>query len=212
MKSMIRILLPALVFLIPLSVYLYTLAPAIMAGDNTEMVTAAAVLGIPHHSSYPVNTIIGHMFSRLPMPMPLVWKINASAAFLQSLAVMVFYFLCLALFKLSNISAKGRSPSGGKYPMRSQSLDIRNLKFDIGNYLVAFSASLFFAFNLIFWNYGTKFEVFALNNLLVMLVLLLAVRLRIRVEQQKATSTPVSLRGTWQSQWFGIASSFHSSQ
>ncbi|MBI2034605.1 MAG: DUF2723 domain-containing protein [Candidatus Levybacteria bacterium] len=168
--------MPILVLLISLSVYLYTLSPTIMAGDNTEMVTAAAVLGIPHHSSYPVNTIIGYLFSRLPISAPLAWKINAAAAVMQALSVMVFYFLTVSLFELSHLNKMDIRHSGER--KRIQNLDAGQASMTIFR-LVAFSASLFFAFNLIFWNYGTKFEVFALNNLLVMLVLLVAVRLRI---------------------------------
>ena len=95
----------------------------------------------------------------------MVEKVNVVSAFLQAMVVLVFYFLVLKLFKIQKIMQERTSKRKGQGGM------------EIGRSLVAFSASMFLAFSLIFWKYATKFEVFPLNNLLVVLLLLVAVKI-----------------------------------
>lgn len=150
----LTVLIALLVFTLPLVIYLYTIAPSIAPGDSTEMVTAAVTLGVPHQPSYPLNTLLGHFFYQLPLPLNEVAKINAASAFLQALTVLVTYFVILELYK---IARKGK-------------------KLTPALRLIAFCSSMFLAFSLIFWQYATKFEVFALNNLFAVIILFLAIR------------------------------------
>ena len=154
MKKIIgNIVIPLIVFGLPLIVYLYTLYPAVAPGDSTEMMTAAISLGVPHQPSYPVNIALGFLASKLPLPFSPAIKVNAVSAFLQALTVLSVYWLILELFGY-----------------------VRAKRPDLNERLAAFSASMFLAFSLIFWEYATKFEVFPLNNLFAAAILLLAAR------------------------------------
>jgi tetratricopeptide (TPR) repeat protein len=170
--KILKIVLPFLAFIIPFGVYLYTVSPAVMPGDSTEMVTAAIVLGVPHQPSYPVNTLIGYLASKMDgikelsfsssklsfQDTNVVERVNGVSALLQALTVLCFYLLLLELFRsASMLSIQG--------------------ELSFSDRIVAFTASMFLAFSLIFWMYATKFEVFPLNNLLVVILMLLATKL-----------------------------------
>jgi tetratricopeptide (TPR) repeat protein len=138
--------LPLLVFLVSFSVYVFTLSPSITAGDSTEMVNAALILGVPHQPSYPVYTVLGHLFSKLPLGPGPVWRVNLMSAFFEALACVLIYFIIVKLGLLEWLGEK----------------------------VLAAGGALFLGFSLMFWQYGTKAEVFALNNFLLAFVVLVA--------------------------------------
>ena len=170
-SSIPKFLLPLFVFLASFAIYAFTLAPAITAGDTTEMITAALTLGIPHQQSYPFISIVGHIFSRLPIGDNPLWRINLMSAFFEALTCLLIYFIILKLYLAF-------SPSTPSVPLRTSPLRVNSerLALSIGNRaflcLFAASAALFLAFSLTFWQYGTKAEVFALNNFFSALVIL----------------------------------------
>jgi hypothetical protein len=56
-----------------LGVYVATLAPTItwahQGADGGDLITAAATLGVPHPPGYPLYVLLGHVISRVPLPM-----------------------------------------------------------------------------------------------------------------------------------------------
>ncbi len=172
--------LAATAFIISLGFYIFTLSPTISAGDSTEMTTAALTLGVTHQPSYPLYITIAHFFSLLPIGTEPAWRINLLSAIFESLTVVVIYFVIIKLYELIDTSfGTLRSPtkkeefvgSPRTFP-NTDTLISNTYALNPSAYLLAFSSSLFLAFSLNFWQYGTKAEVFALNNLLVSLVLL----------------------------------------
>lgn len=85
-------------FLLPFFVYLYFLCPTIAAGDSGELITGARILGIPHPPGYPLYTMIGHLFTYLPMN-SVAWRVNLSSAVLCALTCLLVY---LSIFKLTS--------------------------------------------------------------------------------------------------------------
>ncbi len=86
--------LPALAFLIPLTVYLLTLYPTVPTEDGGELITAAYHLGIPHPPGYPLFTILGKIFIVLNPFGNIAWKVNVmSAVFNAATALVIFLFL-----------------------------------------------------------------------------------------------------------------------
>jgi hypothetical protein len=47
-------------------IYLITLAPSVVQIDAGELAAVQATLGIAHPTGYPLFTIIGFLFSKLP--------------------------------------------------------------------------------------------------------------------------------------------------
>lgn len=71
------------VFLLALAVLLPRVAQHIGTGDRAEFVIAAATLGVPHPTGYPVYTWLGKLFSLLPfgtLPARIGWMSAVSAA------------------------------------------------------------------------------------------------------------------------------------
>jgi hypothetical protein len=50
-----------------LAVYVYTLAPTVVAGDSAELVAAAHVLGIAHPTGYPLYLLLAKLFDLIPL-------------------------------------------------------------------------------------------------------------------------------------------------
>lgn len=84
-----------------LGLYLLTLCPTVFWYDSAEYVAASALLGIPHPPGYPLYTLIGHLFTRLPL----------EPAYAVNLMSAVFGALAVALAHLT-----GRALGAGRLP------------------------------------------------------------------------------------------------
>jgi hypothetical protein len=82
-----------------------TAARDIVVGDTPEFITAAITLGVPHGPGYPLFTILGHVFSLLPVG-PLPFRVNLLAAVCGAITVGIVYFTALHL-------TRHRLPSAG---------------------------------------------------------------------------------------------------
>ena len=151
MKKAFSLLLFLLTVGVALAVYVYLMAPTITAGDSSEMITAAITLGIPHQASYPVNTILGHLFTKLPWGSP-AWRVNLMSGVFHALTAGVMYWVVINVIRV-----------------------IRGIRgIGLAESLIALGASLFLAFTHTFWINSLKSEVFPLNNLLASLLILLS--------------------------------------
>ncbi len=138
-----------LIFAITLSVYLFTLCPTVYLEDSGELITAAAILGIPHPPGYPLWVLIGKLFSFIPVS-ALAWRINLMSAFFGALT-------SSGLFLIIRRAFFPKSPK-------------------IFSFLIPFSLSLAFAFSLTFWSQSVVAEVYTLNTFFVILCLWLLLK------------------------------------
>lgn len=91
-----NIIYSLLAFTIPFVVYFITLAPSVTFIDSGELATVAAKLGVAHPTGYPLFTIIGNAFTRLPF-VDEVFRLNLMCAVFSSLSIMVFFNLLILL-------------------------------------------------------------------------------------------------------------------
>ncbi len=96
-------------FLLPLFVYLSYLCPTIAAGDSGEFITAAKILGVPHPPGYPLYTIIGHVFTYLPVN-SIAWRVNLTSAIFAALTCFLVY---LSLHKITGRVWPALAAAGG---------------------------------------------------------------------------------------------------
>ena len=80
------------IFVLVLFVYFFTLLPAIYIEDSSEFIAAAAALGIPHPTGYPLYVVLGKIFSLLPLGI-LPWRVNLLSAMAAAAAVTVLFLL-----------------------------------------------------------------------------------------------------------------------
>jgi hypothetical protein len=79
-------LVPLVAVLVPLAVYLRTLAPAVYFGDSGELNTAAFSLGIAHVPGYPLYALAGKLFCLLPLG-GIAFRLNLMSAVCTALAL-----------------------------------------------------------------------------------------------------------------------------
>ncbi len=86
-------------------VYLFTMAPSVVQIDSGELATVQIALGIAHPTGYPLFTLIGYLFSLVPLPFTKIFQMNLLAAIYCSASVGVFVYtvkLVLENLKLFN--------------------------------------------------------------------------------------------------------------
>jgi hypothetical protein len=83
----------ALVATVAAVLYATRLAPSIvLEGDSTELVSAAAVWGVPHAPGFPLLTMLGHGMTLLPFG-SIPWRVHLLSAFFHAGAVYVVALL-----------------------------------------------------------------------------------------------------------------------
>ena len=81
-----RLTLPVLVFVLALTLYVATLAPGLLAADNAEYQLVAHHLGVAHPPGYALYTMLGKLFTLLPLGNP-AWRVNLFAALTGALTL-----------------------------------------------------------------------------------------------------------------------------
>ncbi len=77
--------------------YLATLAPSVVKGDGGELQLVLPRLGVPHPTGYPLLTLVGWLFARLPLGGDVAWRINLLSAIGGALAVILFVLFVRAI-------------------------------------------------------------------------------------------------------------------
>lgn len=69
--------------------YILTLARGLIASDSGELAAVQYTLGIAHPTGYPLFTILGYLFSHIPIPVRPIIKLNFLTALWSTLTVFV---------------------------------------------------------------------------------------------------------------------------
>jgi len=75
------------IFLFFLSLYVLTLRPGLLPADSGEFQTVATTAGVAHPPGYPLHTMLGWLFSKVPLGPTPAWRINAFSAFTAAVTV-----------------------------------------------------------------------------------------------------------------------------
>ena len=139
----------ALSFLIPLVIYVLTLAPDVYFTDSGELASVATSLGIAHPTGYPLFTLVGYLWSNL-LPWSPIYNLNLMAAFATAASSMFLFLTLSALFKEFRLITKVARHSS-----------------ELNNLLLALFMSLGYSFALTTWQQATSVEVYSLQLLLI---------------------------------------------
>src|SRR3989344_9533560 len=85
-------------------IYLHNLTRDVYSGDIGDLVTAAYVGGIAHPPGYPLFTLLGFIFSRLPISFEVVTKVAFISAIASVFGLIFFYKLYFQITKSIFIS------------------------------------------------------------------------------------------------------------
>jgi hypothetical protein len=82
-----------MLFLGSLAVYVRTAAPSVMAGDSAEFQMAAALLGVPHPTTYPLYIMLGKLATLVIPFYDLARRVTLVSSFAAALAVAFMFLL-----------------------------------------------------------------------------------------------------------------------
>lgn len=147
---------------IAFAVYWPTLAPGLVWGDGPELAAVAASLGIAHPTGYPLFTLLAHAFTRL--------EVGQMAHLGPAFRVTVFCALCMAL-------AAGLMQTLLRLWLGRVTTNLARVPKETGEHSasidwLATAGALAFAFSLGPWAHATTTEVYPLQVLLQIAVLL----------------------------------------
>ncbi len=82
-------LLPCTLALLATAFYGMRVCPTVSTfGDSAELGVAAVVWGVPHAPGYPLLTLIGHLFTQVPLG-DVAWRLNLTSALFHGLTLFV---------------------------------------------------------------------------------------------------------------------------
>ncbi|MFA7326831.1 MAG: DUF2723 domain-containing protein [Candidatus Kapaibacterium sp.] len=142
-------ILVALSFLIPVLVYVLTLAPDVYFTDSGELASVATSLGIAHPTGYPLFTLVGYLWANI-LPWAPIYNLNLMAAFATAASSMMLFLSLSTLFTKFRLISK-----------------VAHHTSEIKNNLLALFISFGYSFALTTWRQATSVEVYSLQLLLI---------------------------------------------
>lgn len=174
-------------------IYLFTLAPSVLQIDSGELAAVQATLGIAHPTGYPLFTIIGYIFSLIPLPFTKIYQLNLLAALFSSTGIGIFVYTAkLLLDNLSLLSlAKIKNETKKKGKKKKKNVEkkkedkVEMVLTETIKYIISIAGGLILAFSETFWLQSTSVEVYSLHILLMNILILYLVKAFLHVEKEK---------------------------
>ncbi len=79
------------VFFVFLGLYVVTLRPGLLPADSGEFQMVATTAGVAHPPGYPLHTMVGWLFSQLPLGPTPAWRVNVFSAVTAAATVAVVF-------------------------------------------------------------------------------------------------------------------------
>ena len=88
-----------LIFLFTFILYIPGISPSVFGGDSGDIILASWFGGVAHPPGYPLNTMLGYIFTHLPISGSVAYKADILAAFLQAASVGLIFLIVKKLTK-----------------------------------------------------------------------------------------------------------------
>jgi hypothetical protein len=172
-------------------IYLFTLAPSVVQIDSGELAAVQGTLGIAHPTGYPLFTMIGYIFSLIPLPFTKIYQLNLLAAVFCSAGIAVFVYTAKLLLDKQNLISptkvkiektkknKKKSKNGDRKKEGQETVLTETVK-----YIIAIAGGLILAFSETYWLQSTSVEVYSLHILLMNIIILYVVKAFLHVEKE----------------------------
>ena len=177
MEQKLKRYAPFIAGVVILGMYLLTLAPSIVQIYSGELTTAQLTLGIAHPTGYPLFTMIGYLFGKLPLGMRPVYQMNFLAAlwctgaiilFVHT-AIMIFAFLPAFAPKPGNVSSKKEKKKNKQPAIKNESAD--DTKHPLVPYFASIAGGLILGLSKTFWFQSTSVEVYSMQCFMFLLII-----------------------------------------
>jgi hypothetical protein len=160
----------AISFLVNFTLYIATLAPTVTCEDSGELVGAAFLMGVPHEPGYPLFTLLGKLFTLLPLG-DVAFRVNLMSAFFTALAG-VFVFASTVVL-VENLFW------GSPFWKKNTDRSVAVLKYSVG-----LCSCILFGTAFSSWEQAVITEVYGLNSFFTGLFLFLVLMLTRRREER----------------------------
>lgn len=180
-----KVILPLITFLIAISAYLLTFARTVTLVDSGELILTSAKLGVAHPPGFPLYTILGYLFTKLPFG-SIAARMSFMSAFFAALTSAVLTLITINIYDV--FAQNSPTKQGKKTNVEKQSLN-SNLFFQpIFKLLMPLIVALSFSFSTTLWFYASVAEVYTLNifMLSVIIYLMLEWHLKKQTNDKKA--------------------------
>jgi hypothetical protein len=161
-----KIFFSILAFLIPFIVYIKTLAPTVSFIDSGELATVCIKLGIAHPTGYPLFTMVGHLFSLLPIGEE-IYRLSFMCAVISSLALVVFFNLLVFIFQEFNIEKNSKDKKSNLLGYEFSNLVV---------YLISLAGTLTLAFSFTYWNIANSIEVYSFHQFFLISIIFVVLK------------------------------------
>ena len=175
-------------------IFLTTIAPSVIQIDTGELATVQATLGIAHPTGYPLFTILGYVFTLLPLPFSKIFQLNLLAAIYCAIAISIFTYTAklildnLSSFQFSKVvkvkSKKKRNSDKNQSPAVISSIELSESTKIISSVF----SGLFLALSKTFWFQSTSVEVYSLHLLLITLIIFTLLKAFLFTDKEKSFS------------------------
>ena len=139
--------------------YLLTVGRSIGEFDSGELAAAQATLSIPHPTGYPLFTLIGFLFSKIPLPVSTIIKLNLLNSIWCSLTVVM-------LIKSSSLLLNNVHTIFNRKFLKFK-LELSQTEIIV----ISVFSGLMLAFSATFWLQSTKVEVYSLQIFITSLII-----------------------------------------
>lgn len=138
--------------------------------DNGELIASSVLLGISHPTGYPLFTVLGYLWSLVPLPFSKVIQMNLlSAIYVSFSSVLLFYTIRLFLEKFNYKIKKKNLTKSKKNPFY---YEIQNFNLQLAQInIIALVTSLTYFSAITIWQQANSYEVYSLQLLLFSLFL-----------------------------------------
>ncbi|MCZ6701853.1 MAG: DUF2723 domain-containing protein, partial [Ignavibacteria bacterium] len=160
-------------------VYIFTLAPSVVQIDSGELAAVQATLGIAHPTGYPLFTILGYLFSLIPLPFTKIFQLNLLAAIYCSTGITVFVYTVklvldnLESFSSSKVNTTKKIKNKKKSEKEKQKISEITPYLTVNiKYITAIAGGFCLAFSKTYWLQSTSVEVYSLHVLLMNVIIL----------------------------------------
>lgn len=174
--------------------YMFTVAPTVVQIDAGELAAVQITLGIAHPTGYPLFTMIGFLFSLLPLPVTIISQLNILASIYCAISISVYLYT--AKFMLEHLNSF-KNQNKQELKTRNKKSGNKDKQKDAPQYFVPNNITIiistiffgiFLALNKTFWIQSTSVEVYSLHLLLLSLIILSLLKAFVKADKGKSIS------------------------
>ncbi len=169
-----KILISSSLFLLSFLVYLKTLAPSVVTifDDSLEFQLVTYQLGIAHPTGYPLYTLVGKLFTFIPLG-NVAFRVNLMSAFFGAATVALLYLL---IVYMAQSPASHKQTKAKHWGFWRTYIQAGKLSAAWPHHLGGIIGALLLAGGQVFWQQATIAEVYSLNAFFVAALLLLTLQ------------------------------------